>query len=710
MLKTTHLLLGLFYHLAVNGSLVTSTRLPFVAPYLAHLPNNATLPTLNVSQQLFMTAEVKYHPEETRIRQPLDLDSLQSLAVALNNKKYETLKDTLQQRLMAVQSVFESGRSTTLSTARSSITDNNQSTLSLTRLTTSILGPLGGIGRLQPAQEARITIILPEELDRLKRAGIDKKEIDDIAIEYYITETIFWPVCLIREILPSNIDGMTPSTISTTSAPANEVWYMRVSSRQWISMRDAVEQRLKNKIASDRAAKQQPPPTDTELHAIFDAKAFQPHLLVAATYWTPALEQQVGQRELPSLAYFAVLIGSAVPLHALPTSQVEQVPVAKTKPFQHKYHGEVIDDPYQWIKDEGQDSTDVKAYLDAEKVYAQQVLAKDQQLKDQIHSELVKTTSQYPTMSSQYIGNYRYYSKRQPDTKYLGDYRKKIDVANAPEELILDLKTLPDKSEMVSETKPNSDHTLFAFTTYNPISGKHNLLIKDLNSKQMLPDKIENIAYWFEWSSTGKSILYTANDPNGARLMRHTVGTSTDKDSAIHTGQKGFYISVKKSSSNQYFFITISKKNVKPQYFYLDATNDTASKLVPIPVTLSPKSSLQVYHLNKQFLLVAEPKDTKKKTAYVCDIDKINDKSAHKRVLENVKLEISSIAAFRNHIVLFDQIAVPQQVTVYDYDSEGRLQPNAKSHNIEFPNKSYRAPYKGVAITTVIRSHLSTRH
>ncbi|KAI8052056.1 hypothetical protein BDF22DRAFT_776877 [Syncephalis plumigaleata] len=305
-----------------------------------------------------------------------------------------------------------------------------------------------------------------------------------------------------------------------------------------------------------------------------------------------------------ALVYFAVLIGSAVPLHALPASQSEQVPVAKTKPFQHKYHGEVIDDPYQWIKDEGRNSTDVKEYLNAETAYTHRMLAKDQQLKDQIYSEIVKVSK----------------SKEEA----LALYRKKLGSENAPEELIVDPNTLPE-------------------------------------------DKIENTDSTIEWSGTGKSILYTIDGPDGPRLMRHTIGTSADKDSVIHTGQKESSISVKKSSSNQYLFINISKENGNQQHFYLDATNDTASKMVPIEALLSPGSALEVYHLNKQFLLVAESKDTKKKTAYVCDVDKLNDKSAHKPVLENVNFGISSIAAFRNHIVLFDEVALPRQVTIYDY-------------------------------------------
>ncbi|KAI8051132.1 prolyl oligopeptidase [Syncephalis plumigaleata] len=400
---------------------------------------------------------------------------------------------------------------------------------------------------------------------------------------------------------------------------------------------------------------------------------------------------------LVALAYLAVLIGSAVPLHALPASQAEQAPVAKTKPFQHKYHSEVIDDPYQWIKDEGQNSTDVKAYLDAEKVYAQQVLAKDQQLKDQIRNEMVKIRGQSPTAFSQYSGNYSYYSKLQPATKSSVYYRKKIDVANAPEELILDTNSLPEGSRDVFGTSPNSDHTIVAFTINNPISQKFSLQFKDLTSGKLLSDKIESDSFWVEWSGTGKSILYTTNGPDGARLMRHTIGTSVDKDSVIHTGQKESSISIKKSESNQYLFISIYQKDGKPQYFYMDAANDTASKMVPIEALLLPGSSLEVYHLNKQFLLVAESKDTKKKTAYVCDIDKLNDKSAHKPVLENATLKTSTITAFRNHIAIFDEVAIPQQVTVYDYDSEGRLQPNAKSHNIEFPAKSYKAANKGVA-------------
>ncbi|KAI8052885.1 prolyl oligopeptidase [Syncephalis plumigaleata] len=397
------------------------------------------------------------------------------------------------------------------------------------------------------------------------------------------------------------------------------------------------------------------------------------------------------------LAYFAVLIGSAVPLHALPASQSEQVPVAKTKPFQHKYHGEVIDDPYQWIKDEGQNSTDVKEYLNAEKVYAQQVLAKDQQLKDQIRNEMAKVRGQSHVILFRYIGNYSYYSKLQPHTKFPVCYRKKIGEANAPEEVVLDTSTLPEGSRYVFDVKPNGNHTIVVFKAYDSIKRISSLQFKDLASGKLLPDKVESTIFWFEWSATGNSILYTAYSRDGPRLMRHTMGTSADKDNIIHTDQKAQFIIIKKSSSNQYFFINVYQKGGKTQHFYLDATSDTASKMVPIKALLSPGSYLELHHLNKQFLLVAESKNTKKKTAYVCDIDKLNDKSAHKPVLENVDFENSRMAIFRNHIAIFNYVAVPQQVTVYDYDSEGRLQSNAKSHNIEFPAKSYKAANTGVA-------------
>ncbi|KAI8052870.1 prolyl oligopeptidase [Syncephalis plumigaleata] len=193
-----------------------------------------------------------------------------------------------------------------------------------------------------------------------------------------------------------------------------------------------------------------------------------------------------------ALAYFAVLIGSAVPLHALVGAQSEQAPVAKTKSFQHKYHGEVIDDPYQWIKDEGQNSTDVKEYLDAEKVYAQQVLAKDQQLKDQIYNELVKTTSQSHVILFRYIGNYSYYSKLQPGTKFPVCYRKKIGEANAPEEVVLDTNTLPEGSRGVFDVKPNGNHTIVVFKAYNSIKRLSSLQFRDLASGKLLPDKVEN--------------------------------------------------------------------------------------------------------------------------------------------------------------------------------------------------------------------------
>ncbi|RKP23027.1 hypothetical protein SYNPS1DRAFT_31277 [Syncephalis pseudoplumigaleata] len=284
------LLAALLCLLAAARPFVAPARLPMiVAPYLARLPTNVQLPTLDVSQQLFMATAVRYQPDSTRVRQPLDLDSLQSLAVALNNRRYESLKMTLQQYLRAQTISASSGRALT------SI-NSSSGNPSLARITMNLVGPLGRIGRLLPAQEAAVTIVSAAELARLERAGIAKQMVDDIAIDHYIMESIFQPVCLVCETVPAARAGQ--SSMSRDS----EVWYIRVASRQWTRIREAVEQLLRNRMAADRAAQHQPAPTDTELHAIFDAKAFRPHLLVAADHWTPGLEEQVAQSELPCTA------------------------------------------------------------------------------------------------------------------------------------------------------------------------------------------------------------------------------------------------------------------------------------------------------------------------------------------------------------------------------------------------------------------------
>ncbi|KAI9594535.1 hypothetical protein BDF19DRAFT_466397 [Syncephalis fuscata] len=272
---------------------------PLVTSQMTPSSDNVLLPTLDIGPQLFRSTAVAYHSDAARVIQPLDLGALQSFTASLNNRRYEALKAIIQQRLSATIDSFASKRLSTQSSTKGET--DSQNTLSLVRSTADLAGPLGGIGRLLPAQEAVVTIVSSEELNQLQQAGITKKEIDDIAVNYYIMESVFKPVCLVRELLPA-----TDATIYRD----NEVWYIKLESRQWSNIREAIGQRLNEKLNKARLVRQQqqnqqqqqkqqqrPKSNAAEQLAIFNPKAFQPHLVVAATRWTPALEQQVGQSD-----------------------------------------------------------------------------------------------------------------------------------------------------------------------------------------------------------------------------------------------------------------------------------------------------------------------------------------------------------------------------------------------------------------------------
>jgi len=62
-------------------------------------------------------------------------------------------------------------------------------------------------------------------------------------------------------------------------------------------------------------------------------------------------------------------------------------PVALTRPHTHDLHGDRRDDPYFWLRDKADPA--VRAYLEAENAYADQVLAPIADFRESLYQEML---------------------------------------------------------------------------------------------------------------------------------------------------------------------------------------------------------------------------------------------------------------------------------------------------------------------------------
>ena len=141
-------------------------------------------------------------------------------------------------------------------------------------------------------------------------------------------------------------------------------------------------------------------------------------------------------------------------------------PVADKRPIELESHGDVRIDDYFWLNE--RDNPEVIAYLDAENVYADSVLADTSGLKQRLIDEMTVRIKQEDVSAPYRHGDYLYY-RRYEDGKEYPIYCRRKGPLDADEEVLLDVnieaRDAPYYSVVGFQVSP--DHTLAAYAVDN---------------------------------------------------------------------------------------------------------------------------------------------------------------------------------------------------------------------------------------------------
>jgi oligopeptidase B len=160
--------------------------------------------------------------------------------------------------------------------------------------------------------------------------------------------------------------------------------------------------------------------------------------------------------------------------------------------------------------------------------------------------------------------------------------RKKADSADASEQVILDQNELAvGKAFCTLGAKAISpNHRFLAYSTDEKGDERHTLVIKDLETGQLLSDKIENTEYSIAWGNDNKTLYYITEDETNRpyRVYRHIVGTPVDSDELLlEEPDMKYYLSVSRSRDGKYVVVDGQSK-LTHECSFLDA-DDSKSKL-----------------------------------------------------------------------------------------------------------------------------------
>ncbi|TXI62278.1 MAG: S9 family peptidase [Flavobacterium sp.] len=252
-----------------------------------------------------------------------------------------------------------------------------------------------------------------------------------------------------------------------------------------------------------------------------------------------------------------------------------QPPVAKIVPKTLEKHGDKRIDNYYWLNE--RENPEVIDYLNKENEYYQKSTAHTKQLQDDLFLEM-KGRIKEDDSSVPYFYNGYYYITRYETGKDYPIYARKKGSLDAKEEILFDCNEMAKGHSYFNLGGLNisEDNKWAAFGVDLVSRRQYTIQIKNLETGEILPVKLENTTGGSTWAGDNKTLFYTRKDAQTLRsdkIYKHTLGTEPSADVMVyHEKDDTFNTFVYKEKSKKYLVIG-SSSTLTSEYQILDAKN-----------------------------------------------------------------------------------------------------------------------------------------
>ncbi len=361
-------------------------------------------------------------------------------------------------------------------------------------------------------------------------------------------------------------------------------------------------------------------------------------------------------------------------------AQEHKPPMARIVPKVDSMFGDVRVDNYYWLRE--RENPEVIKYLEAENNYTMLMMKPTEKLQQQLYSEMLGRIKEDDVTAPAPHDGYFYYTRTEAGKPYGIHCRKKGSV-DAPEEVILDENELakPFKYFALSTWEDSPDHSLVAFGVDTAGSEEFDLMVKDLATGKIYPERIPMTTYSLAWGNDNKTIFYVTQDEvfRPYKLFRHTVGSDPKDDVLLYHETDSMYeLTVKRSRSNQYIFLESSSLTTTEVRF-IDADKPAGAFKVIEPRRAGHE--YKVDHRGDKFYILTNDNalNFRIATAPVADPSEKNWVEFEPYA---DSLFITSIDLFENWLVATEWLRGLPQIRIWDLTS-------GESHFVAFDEPAY---------------------
>ena len=279
-------------------------------------------------------------------------------------------------------------------------------------------------------------------------------------------------------------------------------------------------------------------------------------------------------------------------------------PVAVKKDTVLEKHGDKRIDSYYWLNN--RENPEVIQYLKDENAYYEQMTAHTKSFQKELFEEM-KSRIKEDDESVPYLYNGYYYITRFEKGKEYPIYSRKKGSLTAKEEIMFDCNEFAKGKSYfkLSGLNVSEDNKLVSFATDEKGRRIYTLQVKNLETGEILADKIENTTGNSVWANDNKTLFYSTQDKKTLRsdkIFKHVLGDDVKKATLVfHEKDDTFATIILKTKSKKYLVIN-SNSTLTTEYQILNADKPQENFKVFQPRTRGLEYDIS--HFNDNFYIV----------------------------------------------------------------------------------------------------------
>lgn len=386
------------------------------------------------------------------------------------------------------------------------------------------------------------------------------------------------------------------------------------------------------------------------------------------------------------------IIGCTTPESTI--ESIVQPPDPEQIPKELVSHGDVRIDNYYWMKlsdeQKNAENPDEQAqkvidYLEAENEYRKTVMSHTEELQETLYQEIIGRIKQTDESVPYFDNGYWYYTRYEEGKEY-PIYCRKKESMDAEEQIMVNVNDYGDVHEFVSvvglSVSPDNKYLAYGLDTVS--RRMYILLLKNLETGEMLPDVIHNSGGSAAWANDSKTFFYVQKEEGTLRyhkIFRHKLGSPEAEDVEVyHEKDETFGTFVYRSKSDKYI-VSGSFHTLSSEFRILDANNPEGEFKLFNPRRMDHEYSID--HIGDKFYIVTNWK-AKNFRLMETPVGKTTQENWKEVIGHRNDVMLDYIVAFDNYLVVSERKNGLRQLRIID-------QKSSSEHYLDFAEEAYVA-------------------